>query len=55
MPRGIVRLHKILHTLAAQGISVFVIAKLARHRNIATTQRYITVNDEMLRNAVELV
>ena len=44
-----------LTSLATQGISVFVIAKLARHRNIATTQRYITVNDEMLRNAVELV
>ena len=41
--------------LAAKGISVRVLAALAGHQSIATTQRYIDVNDEMLRNAVELV
>ena len=41
--------------LAAQGVSVRVLAALAGHRSIQTTQRYIDVNDNMLRNAVELV
>ena len=41
--------------LASQGISVFVLASLAGHRSISTTQRYVSVNDEMKRRAVELV
>jgi integrase/recombinase XerD len=41
--------------LATKEISVRVLAALAGHQSIATTQRYIDVNDEMLRNAVELV
>jgi integrase/recombinase XerD len=41
--------------LAAQGISVRVLASLAGHRSIATTQRYIDVNDEQKRRAVELI
>ena len=41
--------------LAAQGISVRVLASLAGHRSIATTQAYIDVNDDMKRRAVELV
>lgn len=40
--------------LAAQGVSVRVLAALAGHRSIQTTQRYIDVNDNMLRRAVEL-
>ena len=40
--------------LAAQGVSVRVLAALAGHRSIQTTQRYIDVNDNMLRKAVEL-
>lgn len=44
-----------LTSLATQGVSVFAIAKIARHKNIATTQRYVTVNDEMMRRAIELV
>lgn len=44
-----------LTSLASQGVSVFVLAALAGHRNIATTQRYVTVNDEVKRRAVELV
>jgi integrase/recombinase XerD len=44
-----------LTSLSSQGISVFVLAELAGHRSIATTQRYITVNDDMKRRAVELV
>lgn len=42
-------------SLAAKGIGVRVLASLAGHRSIAVTQRYIDVNDDMKRNAVELV
>ncbi len=42
-------------TLATKGIGVRVLASLAGHRSIAVTQRYIDVNDDMKRNAVELV
>lgn len=42
-------------SLSQQGISVRVLAALAGHSSITTTQRYIDVNDEMLRKAVELV
>jgi len=42
-------------TLATKGIGVRVLASLAGHRSIAVTQRYIDVNDEMKRNAVEMV
>jgi integrase/recombinase XerD len=38
-----------------QGIGVRVLAGLAGHRSIAVTQRYIDVNDDMKRNAVERV
>lgn len=41
--------------LAAKGVSVRVLAALAGHRSIQTTQRYIDVNDDMMRNAVELI
>ena len=41
--------------LANKGIGVRVLMSLAGHRNIATTQVYIDVNDDMKRRAVELV
>ena len=41
-------------TLASKGIGVRVLASLAGHKSIAVTQRYIDVNDDMLRKAVEL-
>jgi len=41
--------------LASKGVSVRVLQELAGHRHLATTQRYIDVNDEMKRSAVELV
>jgi integrase/recombinase XerD len=44
-----------LTSLSSQGVSAFVLAALAGHKNIATTQRYITVNDDVKRKAVELV
>jgi integrase/recombinase XerD len=42
-------------SLAAKGVSVRLLASLAGHRSITTTQAYIDVNDEMKRHAVELV
>jgi len=44
-----------LTRLSSKGISVFVLASLAGHKSITTTQRYITVNDDLKRRAVELV
>ena len=44
-----------LTSLAGQGVSVFVLAKLAGHKDIKTTMRYVTTSDDMLRKAVELV
>ena len=41
--------------LAAKGVGVRVLAELAAHASIATTQRYIDVNDEQMRRAVELI
>ncbi len=41
--------------LANKGIGVRVLASLAGHRSIAVTQKYIDVNDDMKRNAVELI
>jgi integrase/recombinase XerD len=40
--------------LAHSGVSAKVIMTLAGHKHLSTTQRYIDVNDEMLRKAVEL-
>ena len=42
-------------TLAHKGVSVRVLASLAGHRSISTTQRYIDVNDDQKRAAVELM
>ena len=41
--------------LANKGIGVRVLASLAGHRSITVTQKYIDVNDDMKRNAVELI
>ena len=39
--------------LATSGVSVRVIAEAVGHSSIATTQRYIEVNDNLISNAVE--
>ena len=44
-----------LTDLAAKGVSVRVLAEMAGHASIQTTQRYIDVNDDMMRNACELI
>ena len=42
-------------TLANKSINAKLIMNLARHKNLSTTQRYIDVNDEQLKKAVELI
>lgn len=42
-------------TLAHKGVSAKVIMELAGHKNLATTQRYIDVTDDMKRQAVEMI
>ena len=41
--------------LASKGVGVRVLAALAGHASISTTQRYIDINDHQLRSAVELM
>ena len=41
--------------LAQKGISARVLQELAGHKHLGTTQRYIDVNDDMLRKAVEVL
>ena len=42
-------------TLAHKGVNVRVLAALAGHKSISTTQKYIELNDTVLRAAVEMV
>jgi integrase/recombinase XerD len=42
-------------TLAFKGVNVRVLAALAGHKSISTTQKYIEINDNVLRAAVELM
>jgi integrase/recombinase XerD len=44
-----------LTRLAHKGVNVRVLAALAGHKNISTTQRYIEVGEHQLRAAVEMV
>jgi integrase/recombinase XerD len=44
-----------LTALSQKGVSVFVLADMAGHKSIQTTQRYVSVNDEMKRSAAELI
>lgn len=41
--------------LADKGLNARVVKALARHRHLNTTQRYIELNDNNLRGAVELL
>lgn len=41
--------------LAHSGVSAKIIMQLAGHKNLGTTQRYIDVNDQMMRAAVEIL
>jgi len=44
-----------LTSLANRGISIHILASLAGHKSIAVTHRYLVANDDMKRNAVELI
>ena len=44
-----------LTSLANKGIGVRILASLAGHRSIAVTMKYLDSNDDMKRNAVELI
>ena len=44
-----------LTKLATQGVTARVLQELAGHKNLATTQRYIDVNDNMKRAALLLI
>ena len=41
--------------LADKGINARVVQALARHKHLSATQRYIDINDNKLRAAVELL
>jgi integrase/recombinase XerD len=41
--------------LADKGINARVVQALARHKNLSTTQRYIDINENKLRAAIELI
>lgn len=45
----------LINTLAHKGVGVRALASLAGHRSISTTQRYIDINDDHKRAAVELI
>ncbi len=42
-------------TLADKGVGVRVLMALAGHRNMSTTQRYIDLNEAMMKVAVNLI
>ena len=44
-----------LTTLANKGISIHILASPAGRRSISVTNRYVTANEDLKRNAVELV
>jgi integrase/recombinase XerD len=41
--------------LASKGVSARVLQELAGHRHLGTTQRYIDINDDIKKQAVELI
>ena len=44
-----------LTELSSKGVGVRVLAEMAGHASMQTTQRYIDVNDEQMRSAAELI
>jgi len=44
-----------LTALSTKEVGVRVLAEMAGHTSIQTTQRYIDVNDEQMRRAAELI
>ena len=46
---------KFITDLANKGVSVRILAELAQHRSIQTTQRYIEINPAIVRRALEMI
>jgi integrase/recombinase XerD len=44
----------LITNLANKGISVKILAEIAGHASIQTTARYISVNDDLMRAAVDM-
>ena len=44
-----------LTELSSKGMGVRILAEMAAHASIQTTQRYIDVNNEQMRSAAELI
>ena len=44
-----------LTRLSQKGVSVFVLAEMSGHKNLQNVLRYVTVNDDVKRNAAELI
>ena len=45
----------LITNLANKAISIKVISTIARHSNVSTTSRYISVNDDQMRAAINMV
>lgn len=45
----------LLTNLCSKGVNVRLIQKIARHSSVATTQKYLDISEDKLKNAVELV
>ena len=54
-PAVTVAVDSLLHNWLIRGINARLVQVLARHKHLSTTQRYIDVNENALRNAVELL
>lgn len=44
-----------LSSLADKGVAVHILMALAGHKNLSTTQRYLSLNPNLMRAAVELI
>jgi integrase/recombinase XerD len=44
-----------ISSLADKGVAMHILMALAGHKNLSTTQRYISLNPNLMRAAVELI
>lgn len=45
----------LLTNLCSKGVNVRLIQKIARHSSLSTTQKYLDISEDKLRNAIDLV